>query len=191
MENNTQNHFQPTEEQLRNAENLLIAMAHESLVREVVEAYETKILERHQFKIARKWIELGINDEVILERKKSFLLEDHDYQTFIAETIIERDAANLKVSRPDNDPLLEAESLRRNAENTLLDSLVKTDPFSKLGSMENVPYDLKGQILNIALGLLAPYLGNSEAILERLRVQKSESLPINIGEVSGVKGSAQ
>ena len=63
---------------IRLAAALFTAMAHESLVRPIVEDYETAILAKHQFKIAQKWVEQGGPNRVILNRKDAFLLSSED-----------------------------------------------------------------------------------------------------------------
>lgn len=158
--------FNPTEDQIRIAEAVFTAMAHESLVRPIVETYEHAILEMHQFKIARHWVEQGCEDRVILDRKDSFLLSSEDADVFYAECFAARDAANLKVSRPTDCPLLVAENLRIDAENALLKAIAVLPGLESLGT-GNLALDARKKALDLSLKLLAPFCGESNEILQR------------------------
>lgn len=88
--------FNPNEEQRAAARAVVLAMAHQQVVRPIIEAYEREILVRHNFRIARKWVEEGCEDEVILDPADAFLLDEGDGKVFYAETYKPRDAAGLK-----------------------------------------------------------------------------------------------
>jgi len=169
--------FTPTPEQIRLAEAVFTAMAYESLVRPIVEAYETAILAKHQFKVSRIWVEKGVRDRVILNRKDSFLLSFEDTQVFRAECFAARDAANLKVDHPEHCPLLVAENLRIQAENALLSALA-TSPGLESFANANWTMELRAKAIDITLRLLAPFVGNAKQILGR--VQKTATLSITI-----------
>ena len=149
--------FEPTEAQIRCAEAVFKAMAHESLVRPIVEAYERAILEKHQFRIARRWVERGSADCIILDRKRSYLLEDRDAQVFHAECFKARDAAGLKVERPENCPLLEAEHKRIEAEHALLKAIATTPGLDNFGNGIWNP-GLRAKAIDLSLKLLAPFV---------------------------------
>lgn len=105
---NTMKNFTPTKDQIRAAEAVFTAMAFEATVRPIVETYELAILEKHQFRISRKWVEKGITDRLVLERKDTFLLDDEDAKVYYAECFAARDAAKLAVDDPEHCPLLVA-----------------------------------------------------------------------------------
>ena len=159
--------FRPGTEQVRLAELLLVAMAIEAHVRPIVEAYESAILQKHQFRIARKWVEKGCNDVIILDRKRSYLLEDTDAEVFHSECFAARDAAKLTVERPDKDPLLEAQHRRIEAENALLESMA-TIPGLENFATGHWPLQLRQKAIDLTLKLLAPFVRSGEAIMQDL-----------------------
>lgn len=158
--------FTPSANLIRYAQNLLLCMAIEQQVRPVVEAYETEILAKHQFKPAAKWRD-RLDRGVVLDRKSSFLLSDEDAKTFYAECFAARDKAGLKVSKPENCPLLEAENTRRLVENVFIDELGKIlglDAFAN-GFMT---LEMRAKVIETGLRLVAPFVGNSNEILQRV-----------------------
>ena len=159
--------FLPTEEQTRAAENLFAIMAHESMIRPIVEKYEADILQRLQFRISRHWVELGCEDTLVLARKEAFLLSKEDSAVFHAECLAARDAANLKVERPDNCPLLEVEYLRMQAESALIKAISTIPGFERLGT-GIMTLDQHKLAIDISMKLCAPSCGTSDEILQRL-----------------------
>lgn len=170
--------FQPSQEQVRLAEALLVSMALEDTVRPIVEGYETAILERHQFHIDPKWVDLGgIADHVVLDRKRTFLLSERDARAFFAECVVARDAAGLKVDHPEDCPLLVAENLRLRAENALMKSLSSIPGLEAFAS-GLLPMETRKKVVDLALQLLAPYCEDSGTILHRyFRLEESVHLP--------------
>ncbi|WP_341744703.1 hypothetical protein [Azonexus hydrophilus] len=165
--------FQPSPELVAIGESLLLATAHEDYVRPIVERYEEKILEASQFRIDPHWIEHGVADQIILDRKKTMLLSSQDAKTFFAATFKARDEAGLKVSRPDNCPLLEAENLRIAAENILISEIGKLPGLEKLAS-GILTLDQRKRVIDLALRLLAPFMSNTEQILSRHGITKPQ-----------------
>jgi len=161
--------FKPTPDQIRMAEATFTAMAFEQTVRPIVEAYEKAILEKHQFKIAKKWEDTrsGSAGEIILNPKWAYLLEDSDFSIYNAECKVARDAANLKVEQDDFCPLLVAENLRIQAENALINEIAKTPGLENLASGY---LDLKqrASVLDLTLKMLAPFCSNANTILKRI-----------------------
>ncbi len=160
--------FKPTEDQIRLAEAVFTAMAHEQIVRPIVEAYETAILAKHQFRIAKEWVDHSMADRVILDRKDSFLLSAEDAKVFFAECFAARDAANLKVSNPEFCPLCVAEHLRIDAENALMKAMGTTPGLETLASA-SMTLELRSQVIDLILKLLAPFCGDAQEILQRYR----------------------
>lgn len=158
--------FNPTQDQIRLGEAVCLAMAHEDMVRPIVEAYETKILAKHQFRIAKEWVKAGEPDQIILDRKKSFLLSQEDAAVFYAETYAERDAANLKVSDPEHCPLCVAKDLRIQAENALLKAMASTPGLQALGN-GCMTLEQRSKAIELTLKLLAPFFGDAGTIMKR------------------------
>jgi hypothetical protein len=114
--------FRPSEAMIRAAETLFLAMAMEGTVRPVVEKYKLAILAKHQFPVAAKWREYDLPEKV-LDLKWAFLLSKEDSKVYFKECFDARDTAGLKVSRPGNCPLLEAEEDVRQAQNAFIKEL--------------------------------------------------------------------
>ena len=158
--------FQPTQEQIRCAEVLVTAMAYEQEIRPVVEAYETQILAKHQFHIDKAWVEKGMPDRIILSRKDSILLSDTDSKVFYSECHEARDAAGLKVDKPENCPLLVANSLRIEAENALLKSMESSPNLESLSKAACLSLDVRAKAVDLTLKLLMPFCRDAEGILQ-------------------------
>lgn len=159
--------FTPTQDQIRAAEAVFTAMAHEAVIRPIVEAYEQTILEKHRFPIGRKWVELGVDDRLILKRKDSYLLSDADSLVFFAECHAAREAANLKVEDPEHCPLLVAEHLRIQAEHALLKAIATIPGLETFGS-DVMSMNIRKKAIDLSLGLLSPFCGNADEILGRI-----------------------
>lgn len=159
--------FTPTKDQIAAAEAVFTAMAHESLIRPIVEGYELAILEKHQFRIARKWVEKGVTDHLVLERKDTFLLDDEDAKVYYAECFAARDAAKLVVDDPEHCPLLVAEHLRIRAENALLQTIA-TIPGLESFASGTMSLDMRKKVIDLSLGMLSPFCGNADDILSRI-----------------------
>jgi hypothetical protein len=170
--------YTPTKSQVRAAENLFAAMAYEGTIRPIVEKYETEILARHQFRIAPRWAGTrsgsGAPDEVILDRKLSYLLSEEDFAVYFAECFAARDASGLKVSKPENCPLLEAQHLRVQAEVALFDAMAETPQLAHLKDANSARQDLRQEALDLTLKLLAPFCKDANGILTRIRTPESE-----------------
>lgn len=168
MQPMTKANFKPSPELIQSAENLFLAMAVEQEIRPKVEAYETEILARHRFKPAAQYRDY-VKDEAILSRKDSFLLGDDDAKVYFAECFAARDAAGLKVSKPQNCPLLEAECTRMEAQNAFIKAL---GAIKGLEAFAEKPHVLtiaqRDKVIDIGLRLVAPFVGNSKTILQRI-----------------------
>lgn len=165
--------FTPTPTQVRLAEALMASMAYEGTIRPIVEGYEQAILGKHQFRISRHWVDLGCEDEIILDRNKSYLLSEDDSRTYHAECFAARDAAGLKVDDPEFCPLLVAENLRITAENALLNAMGETPGLESLAT-GFMTTDLRNRAIDITLKLLAPSCGTSDDILKRIMEEKPQ-----------------
>ena len=119
MKNNTK----PTNEMISACKAVLMAKAWYATVEPIVSGYERKLLQHYQFRKADKYNNCNDVPGIILEPKKSWLLGDKDFIIYDAECKKERDKAGLKVKHPDNCPLLEAETLVRNTQHTLIDTV--------------------------------------------------------------------
>lgn len=158
--------FNPSGGLIRLAEAVVVAMAHEDIVRPIVEAYQRKVMEKHQFRISREWVARGMEDVVILDPKDTYLLSEEDAAVVHAAFNVERDATTLKVNRPDSCPLLVAENIRIKAENALLEELGKLPGLAPLAS-GFLTLKHRAKAIDLGLKLVAPFMANSDAILSR------------------------
>jgi hypothetical protein len=149
--------FTPNDEQLAAARAVVLAMAHLQTVQPIVEAYEREILGKHRFRIARKWVEHGCADEVILDPKSAFLLEEEHAQVFYRETYAARDAAGLKVDDPVHCPKCVAENLLIQAKKVLVDSM---EPVTGITHHQVLCAGLGklNEYVDLTLRLLVPYI---------------------------------
>ena len=160
--------FKPTSEQIMVAETLFVAMAFEAQIRPVVEGYQSALLQKFQFKIARKYVEKKLEDRIILKPKESYLLEDEDQTIYINACHEARDAANLKVDHPDKCPLLVAESLRMQAEERMIQVM------GSMPGLENLAHGKvygakRKEAIDLILKLMAMYVHDADTILSKFR----------------------
>lgn len=151
--------FVPSETQIRCAQALLVAMAHEATLRPIVEGYERAILAKHQFKRAAMWSKrAGQEGEVITEGKHAFLLDEADLKVYLAECQAAQDAHGLKTEKPGNCPLLEAQHVRTQCEIALLQAWEGHPRLSVLADTRTLCGERRHQVIELTLGLLAPHL---------------------------------
>lgn len=105
------------------ADSLLVTMAMKQLKEEKVNQYATKVLAEMQPHIAQKWIDLGVPDQLILDPKIAYLLDDEKAATYYARCEEERITAGMTVEKEGNCPALEADTLFRAARDAFIDAL--------------------------------------------------------------------
>ena len=161
--------FNPTPEIIRVAESLMTAMAFEATIRPVVEQYEQEILKKHQWHIDKKWVEeFEMSDEVVLDRKNTFLMSDVDSAAFHQECKDARDAAGFKTQHPDACPLLEAQHLRIQAENALLQLMGTLPDLETFATAGQCSLEIRQEAIELSLRFAAPFVGTASTILPRL-----------------------
>lgn len=153
---------------IKAAETLFMAMAHEELVRPVVQAYQQEILQRLQLRTAPKFAAHGI-DRIVLCSKDLYLLSDEDFKTYDAEAFKARDAAQLTVSNPQNCPLLEAQSAVLNAQKALLEEMAQIPGLHNLKGAHLLPPQKRQEAVDLTLRLLAPYVRNARDITRDIK----------------------
>lgn len=153
--------FKPTCEMIQSANCLLAAKAFLAEIDTIVNGYGQKILAEKQWPIAQKWVAMGMDKRVILEPKSAFLLSPEHLKTYYELTFIEREKAGLKVSHPENCPLLEAKTLELEAKKAFLDatSSITGVSFEKAASHS---IKLLDQLTELTLALMVPYLKPEE-----------------------------
>ena len=157
--------FQPTPDMIRAAENVFTAQALHDTVEAIVKAYQTRILVEGQWPVASNLRDAGIR-ETIDDPAKSWFAEA-DFQTYLTRCEEERIKAGLRVSKEGNCPLLEAESALRQAQYALIALMA---PMTKISEADArmFPNELRDQVVDLSLRLLAPYVRDGKAIIEAL-----------------------
>lgn len=149
--------FTPTDRQIRAAETVLAASAHEQAIRPMVEAYQRMILEQHQFKPSVTWDNCPGLPEIVLDPNEDHYLGPEDMAVYMAECHAARDALGLVVSSPDHCPLLEARSRRIDAENALLATMVDTPRLAPLAKARLLPGGKGKQAIATLLTAISPF----------------------------------
>lgn len=152
--------FRPTKEMLRATQEVVAAMAWVETVKPIVKEYESEILAKHQYHIAKYWVDAGCEDVVILDPDKSYKLEEEDFTQYYKECQDTIKARGLKVSEEGNCPLLEAEHYLTIARNNLINIM---EPITHI-SLDDVLTNMDNyyKLIDINLNFLVPYISYSE-----------------------------
>jgi hypothetical protein len=148
------------------AETLIGAQAYIALIRPVVEGYQRRILAKHQFRIARTWVERGDEDSIILDPNHSYLLEDDDASVVYDEFHAEALAHGFDVP-PSHCPLLMAESMVIQAERALL---LAAQYITKIDPDEFWDMKLRRELIDLTLNFVVASAGiNTASVLSNYR----------------------
>jgi hypothetical protein len=145
--------FTPTKDMIEAAETVFKAMAYVETLKPVVTGYQEAVLKKHQFEA---------EGDIVLNPDHCYLLKDTDFEIYLKEINEARVKAGLKISKEGNCPLLEAETILRDAQRVLVDTMepvtnLDTDTVlcSKNG-MENYK-----QLIDMILKLLSSFVKKS------------------------------
>ena len=158
----------PSESMVRAAERVLAAKARFDVVAPIVDAYQREILERHQWRVAREWVESGDDDVIVLNPEEAYLLEDADAAVFFSECTQSAAEARLGTELPDSCPKLEARDALRRAENVFLEEIGGIPGLEVLGS-GSLPLSARDKALTLALEMVAPYMRDAKTILGNIK----------------------
>lgn len=153
--------FQPTTEMLKAVELLLTAMAMEKTIRPIVEQYQREILTAGQWRI-RAEFQRRIGDEIILDPKKTFLMDESDFAIYWERCKAARQRHGLLVEQDEFCPLLVAENDVRRCRQHLADLMepITSVTFNRLVSQQNGLNHLERYVA-LTLKLLVPFLNRS------------------------------
>lgn len=165
----------PSESMVRAAERVLAARARFDVVAPIVDEYQREILERHQWRVAREWVEMGDEDVVVLNPDETYLLEDADSAVYFTECTQAAATARLGIELPDSCPKLEARDALRRAENVLLDEISSIPGLEALGS-GSLPFSARDQALTLALEMVAPHMRDAKTILACIKADLETEL---------------
>jgi hypothetical protein len=156
--------FKPTPEMIAAAENVLLAMAIETVTRPIVERYQRKILnEREWLSDPAMSVTPGVSERVT-DPKYAWLMTSEDFALYQKRCNEERIAAKLLAETDDHCPLLVAESITCLAKTALLDTMSCHTKIDGAGAaaMKAADYD---KLVDLTLRLLAPFVKNVLATL--------------------------
>ena len=159
MKNNT---FKPTEEMIKAAKLVFLAMAHVQTVRPVVEGYQREILA--DISPINRY-----NGKVITDLKQSYCMSDKDFAEYMRRSKVDQDRNGFVVP-PDFCPLLMAEHAQQKAEWLLIDAVAPS-----LGVKPDlITSTLDGykKFIDLTLRMLAPLVGESADILKEFEIIK-------------------
>lgn len=156
--------FKPTDEMVRAAEALFLAMAHVDYIKPIVNGYQQEILERGKWFIRPEYLE-RLEQEIILDPKNSYLMGESDFAEYDAQCKAARVAANLPVDNPDQCPLLVAEHQVLQAEHALIETLGHTD----VNRLLCAGLDKYKEYVDLSLKLMAPFVRDASAILAEVQ----------------------
>jgi hypothetical protein len=158
--------FKPSQGQIQAAKNLMMTMAHQQLVEPIVTAYQRDILTRNQWRCNPETKALGCQHDVITEPKLAYLLSDTDAAMYYALCDEAKVASGLKVSKPENCPLLEATTLVLDAQRAMVAEMQPTTGVTWDQLMNN--FSKLPVYIDLTLKLLAPFVGKADDILNDL-----------------------
>lgn len=150
--------FIPTKAMVDAGSSLVMAMAFEQTIRPIVEAYESAILKEGQWKIRPDFADM-MGERVITNRNQAYLMAEEDWQKFWTRCKEERDKAKLKVEHSETCPLLAAETMVRDCEAVLIDSLA---PITKMTNADSLllGLDKRRQYIDLSMRLIVPFIKN-------------------------------
>jgi hypothetical protein len=169
--------WKPTPEQIRTAEIYFAALAWEKTVRPIVLNYQSEILAKHQWKntgeLARfqemnrkhpNHPPIPLKEETITDPNQTYRLNEPDAQTYYMECDQQAKIHGLK-HKPECCPLLEAESMTRNARDLMLDAM---EPITHIKRADLWKSEHLDQLTTLACQLLAPAVRPAEVIANEL-----------------------
>lgn len=157
--------WRPSEEQRKAAELVFLQKAAVETIRPIVTRYQREILARNRFHIAKHWVEMGDEDKIILDPKEDYMLEDSDFQVYLAECRVEQKKTGLFTESPDFCPLLVAENLLIQAEHVLIDSF---EILTGVKGADLWKLDHRKRYLDLLLSMMAQYM-DKDKILKSVR----------------------
>lgn len=162
--NPTRPPFKPTPKMIAAAETVLLAMTIETVTRQIVEAYQKRILNEGQWMADPAMGTAPGVPERVTDPKYAWLMTSEDFALYQRRCNEERIAAKLPAETDDHCPLLVAENVTRLSKAALLEEM---SCHSKIDSacaatMKTADYD---KLVDITLRLLAPFVKNVLAAL--------------------------
>lgn len=164
--------FKPSKELKQAAETLLLAKTYTETIRPTIEGYQTELLKKLQFKIADKWVNMertGLNKEVITDHKRTYLMDDEDFNIYLKELHQKHIEHGFKdqVTKGGTTkeigfcPLLIAEDTQRQARKLLIDAAeyitgISYDKVNRVKDLEKLE--------DLTLRLVVPFLDRKEIL---------------------------
>ncbi len=150
--------FTPTPIMISAAQCLILAMANLQLIEPTVRGYQNDILAKGKWRIRDEFAE-RLGEDIITDPNQSYLMSDGDFLEYDRLCKLARVAADLKVSMPENCPLLEAQTHLSESENNLIDSLTELTKITSQNIL-NLGMKKRAEFIDVSLCLLAPFVTN-------------------------------
>jgi hypothetical protein len=146
-----------TQDMIKAAETLFLAMAYTQTIRPIVEGYQKRIIAEIKPEVCEKFSEFATI--TITEAKDTYLMNDNDFQVYLKRCAEEAHKAGFKIPNDDYCPLLIAESLERDAEHALIKAMLPITHITKdmVLCSENGLANYK-KLIDLSLQLLAPFV---------------------------------
>lgn len=154
--------FKISDELIEAGKTVFLAMAYTQTIRPVIENYQRKILEKHQFRINPKFLERGMADEPITDPEYCYLITDEDFKTYLQEVHEQHIKHGFHV-KFEYCPLLIAESMERNAKRELLRA---AQYITNINPDNYIPLKLYEQLIELTLQLVSPYVDGKQVLKE-------------------------
>lgn len=140
------------------------AMTHLQNTHSVVTRYRTKVLLDGQWHVHQMYVQLGMQDEVLLVPDKAYLMGEEMYQIYEDLCIGERIKSGLRVLGPEVCPLVEAKRLLSEAQCHLIHQMSDTSDLllDRLLILSTHRYE---DFIEMSLLLLEPFMDRSGRIL--------------------------
>lgn len=152
---------------IKAAGDVFLAQALLSLIRPIVLHYQSAILKQGQWPIAGHWNEPQQAQGPVLDPASAFLMNEADSAQYFELCHYERDRLGLRVSRPGNCPLLEAQENLRQAKRRLVTLM---EPVTGITCDKLIENSLQyyDEYVEMTLRLFAPHI-NAKDILSGLK----------------------
>ena len=163
--------FDPSPELIRSCEAALVIQAHLATVRPIVDGYQKAILAAGVYRMCEEMRQAITNaghdpgEARITDPERSYMLADDDAKRYFAACEKAAKEAGLRVKREENCPLLEAQHLLVDAENTLL-AIFASDMGEPILACP-IKMEHRARLLEVIFGMVAPHMRDAEQLLRR------------------------
>jgi len=160
--------FKPTEEQIKNTEEVFLNMANVDTIKPIVLKYQIEILKKYKFQYKRvddrkRFLkETGLN--YIINPEHTYLIKESDFKIYLSEVAKEH-LKNGFIVKKDYCPLLIAEDDLRKSQDKIIKSFESVTGIKKEDLFKNFPKNLNSYI-DLTLRFMVKFIRNKDEILK-------------------------